>query len=73
MVGDGPSPSGFNDDLSMPNWSLRCRLCNHKSIVRTPDGLMFQSAKGIYLMDRSLEVLNTSVTLLGNLIHCHFI
>ena len=57
VVGDGPSPSGFNDDFidaQLVTTDVGCT--NHKSIVRTPDGLMFQSAKGIYLMDRSLSV-----------------
>lgn len=57
VVGDGPSPSGFNDDFidaQLVTTDVGCT--NHKSIVRTPDGLMFQSGKGIYLIDRSLSV-----------------
>lgn len=57
VVGDGPSPSGFNDDFIDAQLVTTDAGCaNHKSIVRTPAGLMFQSSKGIYLMDRSLSV-----------------
>ena len=58
MVGDGPSPNGTNNDFTTPQLvSSDVGCTNQASIVSMPKGLMFQSpAKGIYLLDRSLQV-----------------
>ncbi len=55
VFGDGPTPSGLGgyQPPALLNPAVGC-VCA-KSIVETPDGLLFQSAKGIYLLTRSLE------------------
>jgi len=56
VTGDGPAPSGANNDFSYPQIittdSVGC--IDPKSIVLTPNGLIFKSHKGIYLLDRGL-------------------
>lgn len=57
MVGEGPSPNGSNNDFSEPilvNSDTGC--IDKKSVVLMPNGLMYKSTKGIYLLDRSLSV-----------------
>lgn len=58
MAGDGPTPAGTNNDFSDPQLvSSDVGCANQASIVVMPNGLMFQTpAKGIYLLDRSLQV-----------------
>ena len=57
MVGDGPTNAGAQNDYSDPQKIASDSGCiNPKSIVLMPNGLMFQSEKGIYLLDRSLNV-----------------
>lgn len=57
VVGTGPSPNGSNNDFSDATPVASDVGCqNQSSVVLTPVGLMFQSPKGIYLLDRSLEV-----------------
>lgn len=56
MVGAGPAPSGDNNDFSpaiLISSDVGC--INPNSIVLFANGLMFQSNKGIYLLDRSLQ------------------
>lgn len=56
MTGQGPSPSGANNDFSTPlliNTDVGC--ISKGSVVLMPNGIMFQSSKGIYLLDRSLQ------------------
>ena len=56
-VGDGPAPNGTNSDYSnayhIPS-DVGC--ANPRSLVLIPNGVMFQSAKGIYLLGRDLSV-----------------
>lgn len=56
VIGDGPSPSGSNNDFSYPQIittdSVGC--IDRDSVVLIPNGLMFKSRKGIYLLDRGL-------------------
>lgn len=55
--GHGPSSTGENSDFSEPQLiTTDVGLSDPKSIVFTDVGLMFKSAKGIYLLDRSLSV-----------------
>lgn len=55
FVGDGPSPNGSQNDFTQPQRIATDTGCaNPRSIVLTPAGLMYQSPKGIYLLDRSL-------------------
>lgn len=57
VTGDGPSANGEGDDLSAPIFvTSDCGCVNQRSIGTTPDGLMFQSDKGIKLLTRSLSV-----------------
>lgn len=57
MVGEGPADNGTSDDFSPITPILSDVGCtNHRSVVATPAGLMFASAKGIYLLDRSLSL-----------------
>jgi hypothetical protein len=57
QTGDGPDATGANNDLSEPVFVTSVVGCtNPKSIILTQDGLMFQSNKGIWLLDRGLSV-----------------
>ena len=57
MVGQGPSPNGQNNDFTTPTViSSDCGCIDPKSLVLIPIGVMFKSEKGIYLIDRSLNV-----------------
>ncbi len=56
-LGDGANGKGQNSSLTTPqlvNSPVGCISAN--SIVRTPMGIMFKSSKGIYMLDRSLQV-----------------
>lgn len=55
ITGQGPDITGANNDFSEPvfiNAPIGCT--NQQSIVLTPEGLQFQSNKGIWLLQRSL-------------------
>lgn len=57
VYGDGPNALGFQSDWSSPQRiqaDVGC-VCPH-SVVGYPDGVAFQSAKGIYLISRALQV-----------------
>lgn len=55
VYGNGPSANGANNDFSNPERITGDTGCvNQRSIVSTPMGLMYQSPKGIYLLDRAL-------------------
>lgn len=57
VVGDGPTDSGAQNDLSEPiKISNEVGCIDPNSVVLMPDGLMFRSTVGIYLLDRSLRV-----------------
>lgn len=57
MVGDGPASNGTANDFTQPQLiATDCGCISKRSIVVIPSGVMFQSAKGIYLLDRSLSV-----------------
>ncbi len=54
--GTGPDNTGANNQYSQPIFITSSVGCeNQKSIVLTPQGLMFQSDKGIWLLNRGLE------------------
>ena len=56
ITGNGPNSSGSQNDLSPPQIVTGDVGCaNTNSLVLMPLGLMFQSNKGIYLLNRSLE------------------
>ncbi len=57
MLGTGPAPSGLNSDFQTPTTIQTDVGCtNPRSVVGTPDGVMFLSARGIYLLDRGLNL-----------------
>lgn len=57
VSGDGANDLGSNVTLSTPTLiSSDVGCVEHKSIVQTPSGLLFKSQKGIYLLDRGLNL-----------------
>lgn len=55
--GQGPDATDANSDFTGPQLVTSDGGCtNQDSIVLTPMGLMYQSGKGIYLLDRGLQV-----------------
>jgi hypothetical protein len=60
VVGQGPTAGGTQNQLQaptrVPTDGVGC--INHRSICLTPDGVIFQSSVGIYLLSRNLEVQN---------------
>ena len=57
VQGDGPNNTGGGSSYPNPQMLASDVGCaNQNSIGLTPNGLMFQSDKGIYLLDRSLNV-----------------
>lgn len=57
MYGDGPNDAGGGGQFSIPQEVSSPVGCAYpKSVVSTPLGLMFKSEKGIYLLDRGLNV-----------------
>ncbi len=56
MTGDGPTPTGDQDNFSDPALITSDAGCKEpRSLVLIPQGILFQSNKGIYLLNRSLE------------------
>lgn len=54
--GTGPDNTGANNQYSQPIFITSTVGCsNQQSIVFMPQGLMFQSSKGIWLLDRGLN------------------
>jgi hypothetical protein len=56
VSGQGPDATGAQSDFSdaqLVNTDVGC--INQRSVVVVPAGLMFQSAKGIYLLDRAFQ------------------
>jgi len=56
VAGSGPASNGTGNDFTPAQQVTSETGCNNAlSMVLTPDGLMYQSPKGIYLLDRSLK------------------
>lgn len=56
LTGQGPDNTGANNDFSDPIFITSTVGCaNEQSIVFMPNGIMFQSDKGIYLLGRDLN------------------
>lgn len=56
LTGTGPDNTGANNDFSEPTFITATVGCtNQQSIVFMPQGLMFQSDKGIWLLGRDLS------------------
>lgn len=57
LVGQGPNNTGADNDYQGTTLiTSDCGCSNTRSIVNTPDGLMFKSNKGIMLLNRGLQV-----------------
>jgi hypothetical protein len=57
LAGDGPENTGLNSDYQDPLLIATDVGCSSAaSVVQTANGLVFQSPKGLYLLDRSLQV-----------------
>jgi len=57
LFGDGPNNSGQQDTFSeLERVTTPVGCINKNSVVTTPVGVMFQSKRGIELIDRSLQV-----------------
>ena len=57
ITGNGPDNTGANNDFSDAIFITATAGCtNQKSITMTPNGLMFQSDKGIWILQRNLQM-----------------
>lgn len=57
LAGDGANDLGQSSSFMIPTLiAADVGVSNHNSIVQYPFGLIFKSDKGIYLLDRSLQV-----------------
>lgn len=57
QAGDGANDAGTGATFSFPQFIPSDVGCDQqKSVITTPDGVMFHSPKGIYLLSRSLTV-----------------
>lgn len=55
-TGEGPDNTGANNDFSEPSFITATVGCdNPSSLILIPNGLMFQSGKGIWLLGRDLS------------------
>jgi hypothetical protein len=55
VVGSGPAADGTNNDYSDLILIPSTKGCqNQASVISTPDGIIYQSARGIYLLSRNL-------------------
>lgn len=56
MVGDGPGADGSNNDFSQPTLvDATVTTDNPNSLIVAPDGVMFQSEKGIWALGTGLQ------------------
>lgn len=57
VTGDGPNNIGEQNNFTLPQLiSSDVGCVNSKSVVEVPMGVMFESVKGIYLLDRNLQL-----------------
>lgn len=57
LNGEGPNNLGEQDDFRDPQLlTSDCGCVDPNSVVQTPEGLMFKSEKGIYILRRGLSV-----------------
>lgn len=60
LVGDGPVDTGAQNDYANPQLvSSDVGCVDPRSVVITPEGLMFRSDKGIYTLTRALQTVDT--------------
>lgn len=56
ILGEGPNDAGLGGSFTSPEPIICPVGCSEKnSVIRIPDGLLFKSRKGIYLLDRGLN------------------
>lgn len=56
LVGQGPAPNGQGGNYELVPIQTDVGCTNPRSVVSTPDGILFESDRGIYLLTRKLEV-----------------
>lgn len=57
FYGDGPNQAGLQNTFTDPKLiTSNIGISDIKSIATIPDGIMFKSIKGIYLLDRSMSL-----------------
>jgi hypothetical protein len=57
LAGNGPAPNGTGNDFNPPQVIATDSGCiDGQSIVLGPSGVIYKSAKGLYLIDRSMSV-----------------
>jgi hypothetical protein len=57
VAGDGPDRSGLQNTWTAPQFITSDTGCTSAaSIVQTPDGIMFKGERGIYLLNRGLQL-----------------
>lgn len=57
ITGTGPAPSGANNDFSYPQFiPSDSGVTEPDSVVSYPEGVFFKGLKGIYMLERSLNV-----------------
>ena len=60
MLGEGPNPMGLQNDFTpfqlVQSDDAGCKAGESASVIGIPEGLMFKSRKGFYLLNRSLGV-----------------
>lgn len=55
--GEGPDTTGAQNSFTRPQYITSVTGCvSPASIVQTPDGVMFKGLRGLYLLDRSLQL-----------------
>ena len=57
LMGDGPLPTGAQNQFNVPQAiTTDVGAVSQSSVVKVRDGVMFKSTKGIYLLDRGMNV-----------------
>lgn len=56
LVGQGPAPNGQGGNYEVVPIQTDVGCTNPRSVVSTPDGVMFENDRGIYLLTRKLEL-----------------
>lgn len=57
LLGAGPAPNGQGSDYEAYEISTDLGCVNPRSVVGTPDGVMFEASRGLYLLTRGLELI----------------
>ncbi len=65
--GDGPDVTGANNNWSIQGIQTDVGCINAKSVVASPQGVMFQSARGLELLGRGLDIVWVGETMVDTL------